>query len=144
VGSTSEHRSGDERRRRRQHRLEERRSGFDRRRVYPVLGALRDNPWVLLAVLLVVNAMSLADGALTGIELSRGLATEANPVFGGLFGASPWLAAAFKVVVMLAVSILIWRWRRHRAILVVALVVLIAYAILLGYHIGSLAGIALR
>lgn len=140
MANTSQPRSGGDRRKQRQARFEERRTGFDRRRTYPLLGALRDSPWTLLSVLVLLNLMSAADGALTAAELSAGIAREANPVFGGLIGRSPLLAAGFKLAVMVAVSILIWRWRRYRLILVIAVVALAIYALVLAYHIENLRG----
>ena len=43
-------------------RYPERRTGFDRRRSYPVLEFVRDSRVALLAVLVALNVLSLADG----------------------------------------------------------------------------------
>lgn len=118
----------------------DRRGGFDRRKRYPILGTLRDSSWALIALLVLLNVLSIADGALTAAELLLGIAQEGNPVFGPLISASPLLAAGFKVIVMLLVSIGIWRGRRYRAILAVAPLALALYAMLLAYHVGSLSG----
>jgi len=133
-------RRGADRRLKRRFRFYERRGGFDRRRAYPFLRTLRDVPWTLLTILVLINVLSAADGVLTAVELATGLASEGNPVFGHLIRVSPQFAAFFKVAVMLAVSIAIWRGRRYRAILVLAPLTAGLYAALLGYHLGSLSG----
>lgn len=92
-------------------------------------------------MLVVVNMLSMLDGFLTSGELSLGVANEANPVFGHILRASPLLAAAFKIGIMLLVSYGIWHWRRYRAIVALAPVTLVIYVVLLAYHLGSLSGL---
>lgn len=135
-----ERRSGTDRRRERHFRFRNRRGGFDRRRSYPFLRILRDAPWTLFAVLVLINVFSLVDGVLTTAELSTGLAREGNPVFGHLIRVSPYFAGVFKITVMLAVSVGIWRGRHYRAILMLAPITAGLYAAVLAYHLGSLAG----
>lgn len=140
MSAQFERRSGTDRRQERHFRFYNRRGGFDRRRAYPFLRTLRDVPWTLLTVLVLVNLLSALDGMLTAIELTYGLASEANPVFGSLIQLSPQLAGLFKVGVMIAVSVGIWRWRRYRAIVLLAPLTAGLYAALLAYHLGSLSG----
>lgn len=139
-----ERRSGKRRRIARHYRFHDRRTGFDRRRHNRVLEVLRDSSWALVSLLVLLNLLSMLDGLLTAAELSTGLAQEGNPLFRGLIGAHPLLAGGMKVVIMIAVSVLLWHWRRYRAMLVLALGTLGLYAMLLGYHFGSLAGLLRR
>ena len=141
MAAQIERRAGADRRRERHFRFHNRRGGFDRRKSYPFLRTLRDAPWTLLVVLVLLNLMSAADGALTTIELASGLAREGNPVFGHLISLSPQLASVFKVGIMLAVSVGIWRGRHYKAILILAPLTAGLYAALLAYHLGSLSGL---
>lgn len=117
----------------------DRRTGFDRRRSYPVTGPLRENPRLLLVVLIAVNVLSALDFVLTRAEMSSGIATEGNPVLASLFAQGPGLAWLFKTVVVLAVSVVIWRERHRRAILAVALGALCVYALVIAYHLSGIA-----
>lgn len=133
-------RVGGERRTRRVYRFIDRRSGFDRRRRYPILGTMRDHPWLLVAVLALVNVLSLIDGLLTAAELTFGLADEGNPVLRTLIEADPLLAVAFKVGIVIVVSVGIWRGRHLRVMLALSLIAVAAYAGVLAYHVGFLSG----
>ena len=75
-------RNQGDRRRVSRYRFLDRRTAFDRRRRYPVLGSLRDSSWLLLAVLIATNLLSLADGVLTALEIepaSRPRAIRSSP-----------------------------------------------------------------
>lgn len=117
----------------------ERRTGFDRRRDYPFTGALRDRPQILLGILIALNLLSALDFVFTYLQVSAGVATEGNPVIGQLLVQGTFQAWAFKTAVMLLVSIGIWRGRRMRAILEVAVGALGLYVALIGYHISGMA-----
>jgi hypothetical protein len=121
----------------------ERRTGFYRRKNYPVLGTIRDNPWILAAVLVLLNVLSLIDGLFTASELALGVAVEGNPVLGAALRQHPLLAVVIKVGAMLLVSVVIWRGRKTRAILAVSVAALALYAALVAYHVGSLRGLGL-
>jgi len=141
MSAQLERRNSVDRRQERRFRFQNRRGGFDRRRPYPFLRTLRDVPWTLFAILVLINVLSAADGLLTTAELASGLAREGNPVFGHIIQVSPYFAGLFKVVVMLAVSVGIWRGRHYRAILMLAPLTAGLYAALLAYHLGSLSGL---
>ncbi len=141
MSAQLERRRGIDRRQERHFRFHNRRGGFDRRRAYPFLRTLRDAPWTLFVVLALINVLSAVDGLLTTAELATGLAREGNPVFGHMIRVSPYFAGVFKVVVMLAVSVGIWRGRRYRSILMIAPITAGLYAALLAYHLGSLSGL---
>jgi len=115
--------------------LPERRTGFDRRRRYPMTGSLRDNPLALLGVLVLVNTLSALDFAFTWLQLQAGVAEEGNPVLAGMFAEAPAKAWFFKSGVMLVVSLVIWHQRKRRAMLSVALVALALYIAVLVYHL---------
>src|SRR5664280_2792368 len=103
LRTTEDNRSDVDRRVAKHHRLIERRGGFERREPDLILLTLRDSRWVLVSLLVLLNALSIADGLLTSFELKLGIATESNPVFGSILNANPTLlAAGFKVAVMIA------------------------------------------
>ena len=136
-----ERRQGGDRRQRRKYRFNDRRSGFDRRvngvKIGPLqrtLITLRDRPRTLVGVLVTVNLLSVADFALTLVALGSG-GQEANPVLRRLFAISPLWAGIFKVVVLLAASLLVWETRRYRKALIAALAMLAIFALLFVYHI---------
>jgi hypothetical protein len=136
-----ERRTGAKRRVKRVYRFIDRRSGFDRRRRYPVLGTMRDHPWLLVLVIVLLNVLSLIDGFLTAAELSLGIASEGNPVLDAAARRDPLLAVALKLGVMLLVSAALWHGRRNRVILAVALGAVALFGALVAYHLGSLRGL---
>jgi hypothetical protein len=134
-------RRGSERRvRSTQLRYPERRTGFDPRRRWPLLEFLRDSRWVLLAALVALNLLSLADWALTVNALRLG-ASEGNPVLAGLMGNNIWLAGAFKLAVMLGVSLIVWRARAFRLVLATLVASMGLYFAVVVYHFAGLAAI---
>jgi len=125
------------------YRFIDRRSGFDRRKRHPVLGTIRDHPRLLVLVLVMLNALSLLDGAFTALELRLGIAAEGNPVLDAAVQRSPLLAVAVKVGAMLVVTTSIWHGRRKRVILALALVALALFGGIVAYHWGSLMGMGI-
>ncbi len=126
------------RRAKRVYRFIDRRSGFDRRGHAVVLGTMRDHPWILVAVLIVLNVLSLLDGFFTAAELGLGIASEGNPLLDAVARHNPLFAVAVKVGAMLLVSVGIWHGRRTRAILALSLISLGLFAAIVAYHVGSL------
>ena len=122
----------------------ERRTGFDRRTPYTMgalrravenaLRGLRDSQAALAIVLVLVNMLNVLDYVFTVNALGAGM-SEGNPVMERLFAYDFRVAAAVKIVAMLAVSFVIWRNRRYRIILGCALLTLTAYIVLITYHI---------
>jgi hypothetical protein len=148
AAPTTDRRSAD-RRRRRSFVLRERRSGFDRRLpdvhtgglgglvhygLSRLLVLLRDRSAVLVAVLVAMNVLSVTDLALTVAALDRG-AVELNPVIRPLLDQSPWLAAAAKALLVGAATLLIWRFRRYRMILQVALIGVAFFGLIVAYQV---------
>jgi Domain of unknown function (DUF5658) len=144
---SNERRHGERRRRRVSFVWPERRSGFDRRgsaspgRVAVafegLLVGLRDSPAAVRVLLLTVNMLNLADFALTMNALAMG-GGEANPIMRSLFDVNPVYAGIFKIFVILAVSLVIWRFRRYRSALQIALVLVVIFLGVFFYHILGL------
>jgi hypothetical protein len=127
--------------------LHERRSGFDRRDREGACRAavvcrrallnLRDRPRVVFGILALVNMLNIADFLLTLNVLSNGGA-EANPIMDSLFRLSPAYAGLFKMAAVLAASWLAWRCRCYRRGLEASLILLVAFAAVIVYHIFGL------
>lgn len=120
-------------------RWPERRTGFDRRRSYPVAGTLQDPTW-LLVVLASIIVLGMADWALTWRALDGLYAWESNPFMRSAFEAGPMHALALKAASLTVVSAGIWWLRRYRSILLTAAGAAALHVVLVGYH---LAGVAL-
>jgi len=89
-------------------------------------------------VLVAVNVLSALDFVLTQAEMDSGIASEGNPVLASLFEQGPGLAWLFKTVIVLGVSVVIWRQRHRRAILSVAIAALAIYALVIAYHLSGI------
>jgi hypothetical protein len=135
--------------RRRRHRLaiEERRSGFDRRRNIcrsPVAAALeapvlrlRDDPRLLLDLLVLINVLSALDLFITMTVLRLG-AVELNPLMAYLFELGPLPAALVKLGLVIGATAGLWRLRRHRAAVTTALGLVVAYCTLVTFEVVGL------
>lgn len=139
-------RGTDRRSRRAGFRLRERRTGFDRRlpadpttpsaRYRLMLRSLRDQSPRLLLVLIAINLLNLADFVLTLDALDRG-AAEANPVMRVLLDTSDWAGGVFKMGVIFAVSLAVWRFRRFRTVLEVGLLALGIFSLVFVYQLAG-------
>lgn len=130
-------RRGADRRQRTTFVLAERRSGFDRRQqggFARAAMALRDSPATLLVLLAAANVMNVIDQLATTQALSAGF-SEGNPVMAALISHDPRLAAVLKVLAILLVSAGIWRLRRYRLILQVAVLMFALFAGVLVLHV---------
>ncbi len=123
--------------------VRERRSGFDRRgrgRSWLAAGldttlvGLRDRPATLAALLVLGNLMNLADLALTRVALNLG-ATEANPFMRDVLAAHPACVPMVKIGVVVALSLVIWRFRRRRRIVGLALYLAAFYCLVVAYEL---------
>jgi hypothetical protein len=136
-----------ERRRRRRILLDERRSGFDRRRdvcrspVAAFLEApllrLRNDSVLLAELLILVNVLSALDLFITLNVLRLG-AVELNPIMAYLLDQGTLHATLAKVGVMVAATGGLWLLRRYRAALTTALVILLAYGSLVTFEMVGL------
>lgn len=123
--------------------LRERRTGFDRRnsrfspfqrRYLALLVALRDNPVWLLAMLAVVNLLNVLDLFFTIRALVSG-EVEVNPLLRVLFAENVYVAAFFKAVLILGVSLLIFRLRRFRLVLEAGVLAAVVFLAVFVYQI---------
>jgi hypothetical protein len=137
-------RQGGDRRRRRKYRFHDRRSGFDRRVNGVKMGvlrrtlmALRDRPRALPLFLVAINLLNLADFSLTLRVIDSG-GREANPILRPLLALSPLWAAIFKLVAVLAASLLVWESRRYRKALFAGLCTVAVFTALVVYDISML------
>jgi hypothetical protein len=138
-------RRGVDRRRRRKYRFHDRRSGFDRRVNGVKMGvlkrtlmALRDRPGLLRLLLAVVNFFNVGDFVLTLSVLDSG-GREANPVLRPLLAISPLAAGIFKLVLVMAASLIVWESRRYRKALIAGLFMLVVFVALFVYDMYVLA-----
>jgi hypothetical protein len=137
-------RQGGDRRRRRRYRFHDRRSGFDRRVTGVKMGvlrrtlmALRDRPRALRRLLIAANLLNVADFSLTLRVIDSG-GREANPILGPLLTVSPLSAGIFKLVAVLAASLIVWQSRYYRKALIAGLCMLVVFACLFVYDIFGL------
>jgi hypothetical protein len=146
VESEVPERRTDERRSRREYVFRDKRTGFDRRRepadgwrglALRVLIRLRDNPGTLQGLLIIVNALNLADLALTINALGNG-ASEANPVMASLFKAGPVWAGIFKTLAVLVATLMVWEYRRYRKALLAGIIVFLLFTAVFVYHMVGL------
>jgi hypothetical protein len=103
-----------------------------------VLLTLRDRPRTLRLLLALVNALNVADFLLTLRVLDSG-GREANPVMRPLLALSPLWAGVFKLVAVLAASLIVWECRRYRKALIAGLCMLVVFAGLFVYDMFGLA-----
>lgn len=123
--------------------VRERRSGFERRsrrrsrlaaELDTTLVYLRDHPATLAVLLILGNMLSLADLAFTQVSLSLG-AAEANPLMRHVLAAHPAYAAVLKIGVVMALSLVIWRFRRRRRIVGLAVYLVAFYCLVVAYEL---------
>ncbi|MGO8685152.1 MAG: DUF5658 family protein [Thermoleophilia bacterium] len=98
-----------------------------------ILAYLRNHARALFAVLVVANLLSLVDLAFTLRVLELG-GREVNPLMRYVFDVSPVEAAITKIVLIAAVSSIIWRLRRYRLSLLAALLAVTVYGTVVLYE----------
>jgi hypothetical protein len=123
--------------------VDERRSGFDRRRnvcrspfsaaLEAPLLRLRNDPVLLAELLILINVLSAVDLFITLNVVNLG-AIELNPIMAYLLNLGPLPATLAKVGLMVAATGGLWLLRRHRAALTTALIVLVAYGSLVTFE----------
>jgi len=115
----------------------ERRTGFDRRHSRGLLQHVSTETGLLLAVVALLNVLSLADWFLTVHLLGDG-AVEANLVLRGL-SSNPLALGAVKSLLMVAVSAGIWVERRFRLVVAVGVGAVGACVLLVAYELVAVA-----
>jgi hypothetical protein len=122
--------------------MNERRSGFDRRgprtrwaRLQErALVPLRHHDGNLLALLVTANILNVLDFLFTLRALAHG-AVETNPFMRVLFSVDPVAAGAVKVAIVLAASLLVWRFRRYRLTLLAGLALPVVFGLVYVYQL---------
>ena len=125
--------------------LRERRSGFDRRVPASAAGRvlqrallrLRDDAPILVGLLVMANILSLLDFVLTRRALDRG-AVEANLLLRHLLTQNVWAAGAFKGLLVLVVSLTVWRYRRYRLVLLAGVAACSFFLLVIVYQLYGL------
>jgi hypothetical protein len=113
----------------------ERRTGFDRRRTYPVSGVLAADERWFAGVLAMILLLGILDWALSYYALGSLGAAEANPLMRAAFESGPGAALALKVVSLGAVAAGMWWLRRYRSIILLATIAALLHVVLIGYHV---------
>lgn len=119
----------------------ERRTGFDRRISQKLLTRylqfialwLRDSG-VLPLILLSINLLSVADLAMT-LHLFGYGAIEGNPVLAWLFTLDPVIAGAVKLALILTITAILWRTRRYKTVLLLAIAVFAIFLAVITYEV---------
>ncbi len=120
-------------------RWPERRTGFDRRRSYPVSSIFRSDDRRYAAVLALILLLGIMDWAFTSHALDALGAYEANPFMRAAFEAGSMYALGLKLVSLTAVIACMWWLRRHRSVIVVATVTAALHIPLIAYHVAGAA-----
>jgi hypothetical protein len=116
-------------------RWPERRTGFDRRRSYPVSSTLGSDERWFASILALIMLLGILDWALTYYALSSLGAAEANPFMRVAFETGPGAALALKVISLGAVIAGMWWLRRYRSVIVLAAITGMLHVVLIGYHV---------
>jgi len=117
----------------------ERRTGFDRRRAYPVSGMLRSDERWFAGILGLIFLLGILDWAFTSHALASLGAYEANPFMRAAFDAGPSQALLLKLASLVTVIAGMWWLRRYRSVIVLAAVTAAFHVALVGYHIAGAA-----
>lgn len=115
----------------------ERRTGFDRRRSYPVSGMLRSDERWFAAILILIVALGIMDWAFTSRALASLGAYEANPFMRAAFEAGPAQALVLKLASLGVVTGGMWWLRRYRSVIVLAAATAAFHIALIAYHIAG-------
>jgi hypothetical protein len=90
---------------------------------------------VLFWVLLELWILNAADLALTSYSLWLGFASESNAIMDFFFRSGPVPAALFKIGIVTAGTLLLWRLRAYRTALVAAVMLTGVFAALVAYEV---------
>ena len=91
----------------------------------------------MVGLLALANVLSLLDFALTHRALDRG-AVEANPLLRPLLMHNVWAAGAIKGLLVLAVSLTVWRLRRYRLVLLAGVAECTLFVLVIAYQFYGL------
>lgn len=125
-------------------RFFEKRTGFNRREEDRTLFEkfiyfFSSRKKVIITLVLSLNILSTIDFMLTKIMLETGLGREVNPVMAAMFNHSNFLAFLFKICIVLISSIIMFNFRKYKAINVTLLFCVFAFGIINLYTVRLLA-----
>lgn len=89
----------------------------------------------LLAGLLLLVGLNIADAVLTWYAIRIGIGTEANPVMASLIAVGWPTFFAAKAAGMVFVATVIWGWRGERAATVLTTISVLAYIVVVANNI---------
>lgn len=114
-------------------RIPDRRFGFDRRKPSGLIAKMRNSEVTVLTLLALINLFNLVD-LIASINLFERGAIEANPILAQLFVIGTPVAAIFKAILVLTITAIMWRFRRHRCVLIGVVVALSVFAATMLYE----------
>lgn len=79
--------------------------------------------------------LNVFDLLLTLSLMNLGLVSEGNPVMAGLIWLHPITALAFKILLLRIITLVFWRFRRYRPVILATIATLALFTVLVGYEI---------
>ena len=121
-------------------RYPEKRTGFDRRfqrkSVFSRISiSLASHRRAFIGILIAVNVLSVLDFLLTMNLLNLGHVWEGNPVMAGLIVYSPVIALVHKTSLVLLITLVFWRFRRYRAVMLATSSTFVLFSVLILYQL---------
>ncbi len=118
----------------------EKRTGFDRRiqrksHFSRTLVFLANHRRAFINVLIAVNVLSVLDFLLTMNLLDLGPISEANPLMAGLIVFNPIVAFLYKTSLVLSVTLVFWRFRRYRSVILATSSAFVLFSVLIFYQL---------
>lgn len=138
----NERRNGDRRKGQDNFIFIERRDGFSRRlsdnsNFAKFLNSIRNNVFAYLGILIAINLLNIADYIYTVNAISKG-AIEANPVLQIFFTVNNQIAGVYKILMVLFISLIAWKFRKYKSIIATNLLILLVLSFVLIYHFYGL------
>jgi len=118
----------------------EKRTGFDRRiqrksHFSRILVSLANHRRAFISILIAVNVLSVLDFLLTMNLLNLGTIAEANPIMADLIVLNPIVAFLYKTSLVLSVTLIFWRFRRYRSVILATSSALVLFSVLIFYQL---------
>ncbi len=118
----------------------ERRTGFERRILRTsylsrVSISLANHRRAFLNVLIAVNVLSVLDFLLTINLLNLGHIWEGNPFIASLIVFNPIVAFLYKTSLVLSVTLVFWRFRRYKSVILATSSTLLFFSVLIFYQV---------
>jgi hypothetical protein len=90
---------------------------------------------ILLCLLVELWVLNVSDLLLTRYSLWLGFASESNGVMRYFFHEGTWLAAVFKIGIVSAGALLLWRLKHYRSALFAAIILSGFFAAVVAYQV---------